>query len=595
MSRESAVSTPSPSRKHSIIDMYKRLFFQVRGHWKVFVISFIAVLCILFLQFIIPQLTQVTIDRVIPAKAFHMLPWLALGIIGGAVLLGVFNYISSYTMAYIGQQAIFKLRSELYQHIQSMDMAFFDRNRTGDLMSRVTNDVNMLQQIVSSGMMQILTGIFTFIAIAIYMLYTDWPLTLTLLFTFPFMFIFTRIFGKRMRTAYKTVQKSIAEVSNHLQDTLTAIRLIKSFSSEAYEAKRFQTRNDKNKEANLKSSRFRSAFAPVIDFFNYLGLVVVLVFGAWQVMKGDLTVGGIAAFLAYLRLLQNPIRQFSRMINMVQQAAAAYERIMEVMETKPKVADKTGALPLPPLYGEIAFHHVDFSYQNQVPVFTDFNLKIAAGKMTALVGSSGAGKSTVVSLIARFYDPQKGSVTIDGYNLRDIAIASLRKQMGIVTQDIFLLNGTIRDNIAYGKPEATDEAIIAAAKAANAHDFIEAFPDGYHSQIGERGVRLSGGQKQRLSIARAILKDPRLIILDEATASLDTESEKLIQDALNRLLKGRTSLVIAHRLSTIQAADTIIVMEKGRIIEAGNHQKLLARSGRYRELYDLQFSEASTY
>jgi subfamily B ATP-binding cassette protein MsbA len=439
---------------------------------------------------------------------------------------------------------------------------------------------------------QIFTDVITFVAIASYMLYVNWQLTTALLATFPLMILSTRFFGKRIRSAYKTVQESIANVSNHLQDTLSSIKLIKSFSNEEYETDRFSERNKRNMEANIGAVRLSATYAPVIDLLNNLGMVIVLVFGAWQVMRGDFSIGAIAAFLAYLRLLQNPIRHFSRIINVIQQAAAASERIFEILDTKPSVVEKENAVTLPPIRGHIVFRNVEFAYQENAPVLPDFNLEIEPGKVTALVGSSGAGKSTIAHLIARFYDPQKGSVTIDGYDLKDVTLASLRGQMGIVSQDILLLNGSIRENIAYGKPDATFEEIEAAAKAANAHEFIMSFPQGYESQVGERGVKLSGGQKQRLSIARALLKNPQLIILDEATSSLDTESEHLIQEALARLLVGRTCLVIAHRISTIQKADRIIVLEKGRVIESGTHAELIQLGGRYKHLYDLQFPQA---
>ncbi|TMV48083.1 ABC transporter ATP-binding protein [Paenibacillus mesophilus] len=578
-------------KDRTIRNMYKRMFFHVKGRWALMLLALACLIGNSLLEFVIPQLSRYTIDDVIPAGNYGALPWVALGVLGTAVLLGLFGYLSSNSLASVGQRAIFDLRNELYRHMQSLDMAFYDRNRTGDLMSRVTSDVGMLQQLVSSGMMQIVTDLFTFTAIALYMLYVDWQLTLLMLATFPLMILTTRKFSGRFRTSFKTVQQSVAEVSNHLQDTLSGIRVIKSFANEDYESGRFAERSETNMKANLRTVRLRAIYEPIIDLLNYLGMVAVLVFGAWQTMRGELTIGAIVAFLAYLRLLQNPIRHFSRILNTIQQSAAAYERIMEVLETKPEVTEKEDAIALPPIRGHIVFSGVGFSYRNDVPVLRDFNLEFNPGKVTALVGPSGAGKSTVAHLIARFYDPQQGTITIDGYSLKDIASKSLREQMGVVSQEIVLFNGTVRDNIMYGKPGATDEEIIAAAKAANAHDFISSFPKGYDSEIGERGVKLSGGQKQRLSIARAILKNPRLIVLDEATASLDTESEHLIQEALARLLAGRTCLVIAHRLSTIQSADRIVVLDQGTIAESGKHEELLQLNGKYRRLYDMQFPQ----
>ncbi|CAH1203505.1 Putative multidrug export ATP-binding/permease protein [Paenibacillus plantiphilus] len=575
----------------SIWSMYKRIFFQVRSQWPLLVVAGISILAVSLLEFVIPQLSQYTIDHLIPDKRYDALIWIALSVLGTAVLLALFNYMSGIAMATIGQNAVYQLRNQLYRHLQMLDVGFFDRNRTGDLMSRVTSDVGMLQQLVSSGMMSIVTDLFTFVAVAAYMMWMDWQLTLVVLATFPLMIVTTRFFTKRIRAAFKKIQESVAEVTNHLQDTLSSIRLMKSFSTEEYETERFAVRSRNNMSANIAAVKLRSVYEPIIDLLIFAGLAVVLILGAKGTMDGNLTVGTIVAFLAYLRLLQNPVRRFSRTLNTIQQSAAAYERIVEILETKPQVVEKADALELQQVQGDVEFHEVSFAYHNGVPVLKQFNFKLEAGKITAIVGSSGAGKSTITHLITRFYDPQQGTITIDGHPLPDISLTSLRKQMGIVSQDIVLLNGTIRENIVYGKPHASDEEVEAAARAAHAHEFIMSFPLGYESQIGERGVKLSGGQKQRLSIARAILKDPRLIILDEATSSLDTESEKAIQDALEHLLANRTSLVIAHRLSTIQRADRIYVLDKDGILEFGTHESLLAKQGKYKQLYDLQFPQ----
>ncbi|MBW7477559.1 ABC transporter ATP-binding protein/permease [Paenibacillus oenotherae] len=575
----------------SIWNMYKRIFFQVRSQWGLLVIAAVSIIAVSLLEFVIPQLSQYTIDRLIPEKRYDGLVWIALGVLGTAVLLAIFNYLSSIVMATIGQNAVYQLRNQLYRHLQMLDVSFFDRNRTGDLMSRVTSDVGMLQQLVSSGMMSIVTDLFTFIAVAAYMMWMDWQLTLVVLATFPVMIITTRFFSKRIRAAFKKIQESVAEVTNHLQDTLSSIRLMKSFSTEEYETERFAVRSRNNMNANIAAVKLRAVYEPIIDMLIFAGLAIVLILGAKGTMDGKLTVGTIVAFLAYLRLLQNPVRRFSRTLNTIQQSAAAYERIMEILETKSKVVEKENALELANVRGHVQFHDVSFAYNTGVPVLDQFNFELEAGKVTAIVGSSGAGKSTITHLMTRFYDPQQGSITIDGHPLTDVGLASLRRQMGIVSQDIVLLNGTIRENMVYGKPDATDEEVEAAARAAHAHDFIMSFPLGYESPIGERGVKLSGGQKQRLSIARAILKDPRLIILDEATSSLDTESEKAIQDALVHLLADRTSLVIAHRLSTIQRADRIFVLDKGQLLESGTHESLIANGGKYKQLYELQFPQ----
>ncbi|MFC5648553.1 ABC transporter ATP-binding protein [Paenibacillus solisilvae] len=576
----------------SIYGMFVSIYSHAKLEWKSLTAAVLCMSAMSLLQFAIPQLTRITIDRIIPDRAFDRLFLVCIGVLGAAALLGILGYISTSLIAAIGQKVLYKLRNDLYRHLQSLDVSFFDRSRIGDLMSRVTNDVNILQQMISSSMMQLISDLFTFTAIAIYMLWIDWRLTLLLLATFPFMILTTRLFGKRMRASFRIVQESVADVSDHLQNALTGIRLIKSFTTESYESERFSKRTEKNMDANIQVVRLRAAYEPIIDFLNFAGLAIVLVFGAWLAMKGQMTVGTIVAFIAYLRLLQNPIRHFSRIINTIQQAAAGYERIMEILNTKAEIVEKQDAAVLPPVEGRIVFHHVDFAYNSASPVLSKFNLELADGQITALVGSSGSGKTTIAHLIARFYDPQGGAITIDGYDLKEVTLSSLREQIGIVSQDIVLFNGTIIENIRYGSIHATDEEVRAAAKAANASGFIEAFPQGYETQIGERGMKLSGGQKQRISIARAILKNPRVIILDEATASLDTESEQHIQEALAGLLQGRTCLVIAHRLSTIQQADRIYVLEQGRIVEHGTHGELIQLAGRYRQLYELQFPQS---
>ncbi|MFC4779445.1 ABC transporter ATP-binding protein [Paenibacillus sp. GCM10023252] len=622
-------------KRGSIWEMYRRMFWQVKSQWGLMVMAMVSIVAVSLLEFVIPQLSQYTIDVVIPERRYSALVWIGLGVLGTALLLALFGYLCSLAMATVGQKAVYDLRGQLYRHLQSLDVAFFDRNRTGDLMSRVTSDVGMLQQLVSSGMMSIVTDLVTFFAVAGYMMWIDWQLTLLVLATFPFMFFATRLFSRRIRAAFRRIQESVAEVTNHLQDTLSSIRLMKAFSTEEEESERFAARSLVNREANLSAVKLRAVYEPLIDLLIYAGLAIVLIFGARQTMRGTMTVGTIVAFLAYLRLLQNPVRRFSRTLNTIQQSAAAYERIMEVLSTQPQIVDKADALELGEVRGHVVFRDVTFAYATggglgpagamsskrgsrlrvsdgrsvdesrqrgvaaestvsvakPVSVLEQFNFEMLPGEVTALVGSSGAGKSTITHLLTRFYDPQSGQVLIDGHDLTDVRIRSLRRQMGIVSQDIILLNGTIRENLMYGKPDASVAEVEAAARAAHAHEFIMSFPDGYDSQIGERGVKLSGGQKQRLSIARAILKDPRLIILDEATSSLDTESEKAIQDALDTLLVGRTSLVIAHRLSTIRRANRIYVLDKGQIIESGTHDTLLALGGRYKQLYELQFPQ----
>lgn len=568
---------------------------HTRTQWVLLMLGAVTVIAISILEFMIPQLTKVIIDQIIPEKRYYALLETGGLILLAALLLGIFNFSSSYVMTIVSQKAILQLRNKLHKHTLSLDLKFFDRNRTGDLMARLTSDVNQLQELVSADSLSIIADVITFAAIVGYLLYTDWQLALITLITLPFLFVTSRYFSLRMKNAYRAVRHISAQLNNSLQDTLSGIRMIKSFASEDAEAKQFEALSEQHRIAAVSASWSSATFSPIIDWLNYVGMTSVLLFGAWQVMHGNMTVGDIVAYLAYLRLLQAPIRSFSRMITKVQQSAAAFERIQEVLATVPEVYDKEGAIVLPPVKGQIVFDDVEFAYEEGHPILQNFQLRLPCNQTTALVGSSGSGKSTIAYLIARLYDVQRGDIYIDSYPLTEVTVKSLRQQMGIVSQDVILLNGTIRENIAYGKPQASDDEIKAAAHAANAHEFISAFPLGYDTPIGERGVMLSGGQKQRLSIARAFLTNPRILILDEATAALDTESEQHIQHALSVLLPGRTCLVIAHRLSTIQNADQIVVLEHGQIVELGNHENLLRRNGRYKELYEMQFPTKSNF
>ncbi|MGM1047240.1 MAG: ABC transporter ATP-binding protein [Bacillota bacterium] len=586
------------SRAHHFITlrtMVKEMFLHTKTQWGLLVLGAVSVLAISILEFIIPQLTKNIIDQIIPDKRYHALLETGILILLAALLLGVFNFASSYVMTLVSQKAIFQLRNKLYQHTLSLDLKFYDRNRTGDLMARLTGDVNQLQELVSANSFSIVADVITFAAIVGYLFYTDWQLALLTLITLPLLFVTSRFFSLRIKSAYRSVRQVSADLNNSLQDTLSGIRMIKSFASEDTEAEQFSRLSEHHRKATVSASRLSAIFSPIIDWLNYVGMTLVLLFGAWQAMHGHMTVGDIVAYLAYLRLLQAPIRSFSRLITKVQQSAAAFERIQEVLATVPEVYDREGAIVLPPVKGEIVFDDVEFAYEEGQPILQNFHLRLRHNQTTALVGSSGSGKSTIAYLIARLYDVQQGDIYIDGHPLTEVTVKSLRQQMGIVSQEVVLLNGTIRENIAYGNPQATAEEIKAAAVAANAHEFITAFSQGYDTPIGERGVKLSGGQKQRLSIARAFLTNPRILILDEATAALDTESEQHIQRALSLLLPGRTCLVIAHRLSTIQGADQIVVLEHGQIMEMGNHETLLRREGRYKALYDMQFPTKYTF
>jgi subfamily B ATP-binding cassette protein MsbA len=588
------VATNDPGQlpeRSSVVVLCKRLYSYIWQNKSPVIVALGIIVCLSFLQILIPQITRYVIDYVIPAKQFNLLPWVAGAILLISLLIGILNYFRSYMMSLFGQRTIDNLRNDLYKHIQKLSISFFNSQRTGDLMTRLSQNVNTIGNLVTADIADILADSITFVVIAGYLLSADWQLTLLLLVTWPLIVYFTQVFGKSMRGAYWDVQIQAAAVNDHLQDTITNIDIIKSFGNEGYEINRFSNQSRNYMEANIRAVRLWSMFFPIIDVLNNLSSLIVLVFGSWEVMVGRLTIGELAAFLAYINQMNQPIRRFSKVINLIQRVVVALDRIFEILDTKPEVIEKEDAINLTSAKGSLRFENVEFSYNTDVPVLRNFNLDIKPGMTVALVGSSGAGKSTVAKLAARFYDPQEGRILIDEDDLRDVSLESLREHMGIVSQDTLLLYGTIRDNIAYGKLDGTDQEIEDAAKAANAHDFITSFPDGYNSIVGERGVNLSGGQKQRLAIARVLLKNPRFIVLDEATSALDTESEHLIQESLEKLFKGRTCLVIAHRLSTIQRADLIVVMEQGRIVETGTHVELISKGGRYAHLHAIQFPQ----
>jgi subfamily B ATP-binding cassette protein MsbA len=588
------VATNDPGNlpeRASVKMLCQRLFSYILRNKSPLFLALGMVFCLSFLQILIPQITRYVIDVVIPEKKFNLLPWVAAAILLISLLMGVLNFFRSYLMSVFGQRTIDNLRNDLYRHLQKLSISFFNNQRTGDLMTRLSQNVNTIGNLVTADIADILADSFTFVVIVGYLITADWQLTLLLLVTWPLIVYFTQVFGLSMRSAYWDVQLQAAAVNDRLQDTITNINIIKSFGNEDYEINRFSEQSRNYMEANIHAVRLWSVFFPIIDILNNLSSVIVLVFGSWEVMVGRLTIGELAAFLAYINQMNQPIRRFSKVINLIQRVVVALDRIFEILDTKPEVIEKENAVNLTSVKGSIRFENVEFAYNKEETVLHNFNLEIKPGMTVALVGSSGAGKSTVAKLAARFYDPQNGRILIDDYDLRDVTQESLREHIGIVSQETLLLYGTVRDNIAYGKLDATDREIEEAAKAANAHDFIMSFPDGYNSLIGERGANLSGGQRQRLAIARVLLKNPQFIVLDEATSALDTESEHLIQESLEKLFKGRTSLVIAHRLSTIQKADLIVVMEQGRIVETGTHTELIAKGGRYAHLQAIQFPQ----
>jgi subfamily B ATP-binding cassette protein MsbA len=568
--------------------LLRRIFEYVWRNQLILLLALGIIFCLSIFQVLIPQIARYSIDVVIPEKKLNLLPFIAAATLLIAIFRGILDYFRIYLMSLFGQKIVESIRNDLYQHIQKLSISFFDNQRTGDLMSRMSENVNTIGTLISSDISEILVDSLVVLVIIVYLLSVDWQLALLLIVTWPLQIYITKIFSNFIQGAYQDVEHQAAEINNHIQDTVSNINAIKSFGNEKYEIDRFSEQSRNYMQVNIKAIRLWSIFVPTIDTINIIGSLIVLVVGSWAVIADRLTVGELTAFFAYTNQVSRPILRFSKILNILQKALVSSDRIFAILETEPEVKEQDNAIALTSVQGRMRFEEVDFAYRQGKTIIHNFTLDIQPGMTIALVGSSGSGKSTIAKLAARFYDPKNGRILIDDQDLRDISLDSLRSHLGIVSQDTLLLYGTIRDNIAYGKLEATDAEIEAAAKAANAHDFIMSFPDGYNSIIGERGVKLSGGQRQRLAIARVLVKNPQFVILDEATSALDTESEKLIQESLTQLLKGRTSLVIAHRLSTIQNADLIVVLEGGKILESGNHAELMTKEGRYLELQNMQ-------
>jgi len=499
------------------------------------------------------------------------------------------SIIQGFIMVYIGQSLIYDMRSQVYQHLQRLSLKFFEDRQTGDVMSRVVNDVDSLAEVIVGPIVYFITDVFSLFFVLYFCLSWDWKLTLLALIAAPMLILVTRFFGRILRKNFLELRQKIGELNGLLQDNISGIRVIKGFTKENHELEKFNKKSRENYEVRVRLGKLFRVFRPIIELLNQVGTIVVLCYGSILVFRGDIGPGIFVTFFRYLPRLYGPITGLSRFYNHIQQALASSERVFEVLDTQPEIKDAPDAISLETTKGEVEFKNVDFSYDNEIEVLKDINLKANPGQMIAFVGPSGSGKTTLTNLIPRFYDTTKGDIFIDGNNLRKLKVEDLRKQIGIVQQDPFLFNDTIKANIAYGKLGASDEEIVKAAKAANAHDFIMDLPKEYDTEVGERGIKLSGGQKQRLSIARAILADPKILILDEATSSVDTETEILIQNAINNLVKDRTTFVVAHRLSTIQHADQIFVLDNGKIAETGKHEELLAKDGLYKRLYEVQF------
>jgi ABC-type multidrug transport system fused ATPase/permease subunit len=574
------------------LKVLKRLFKLLGPYWKVLLLSAVLLLAHTGIELVPPLIQRRIIDQVIELRDVGLLGPLVGWLVGVYAAQHLVSIGDNYVRHVVGERFILDLRVRLYDYLQRLSLSFFEKTSTGELMSRVTNDVNALEHFVTHGSAFALANLLRLLGAAVLLFTLDWQLTLWVLAPVPVLALGLRLYNQRARPVYRSVRDRLGDINARLQDSLAGIKVIQAFGQEERELERFAQESKDYYHTRVRSIRYWSTFFPAIGFVASWGTVAVLGAGAWLVLQGRMSIGTLVAFLSYLNALYGPIHTLVEVDDTFQQAIGAGERVFELLDEDPEIVDAPDAVDLPPLQGHVSFEHVYFGYSTGDQVLRDVTFDIAPGEMVALVGRSGAGKTSIANLLCRFYDPLGGCVRVDGTDLRHVTRSSLRRQTAVVLQDTFLFNSTVRENLLYGQPNASDAEMVAAAKAAYAHEFIAALPKGYDTEIGERGVRLSGGQKQRLALARAILADPRILILDEATSSVDAEAEYLIQQALDSVLKGRTALVIAHRLSTIRNASKIIALEEGRILEIGDHGELMERQGLYSQLYRRQLELA---
>jgi subfamily B ATP-binding cassette protein MsbA len=571
---------------------YRRLLRYVRPYRGRMLLGMFALVVGTLLGLVMPLVIRAVVDVVFVQQSLAMLNQFTALLTLIFMAQAFFSFINRYTIAYVGERVVADLRTQLFGHLVTFSLRFFSERRTGEIVSRLTNDVTTLQAAVTDNLVSMLQQTLTLLGGVIFLFWLDWRLTGIILSGIPVITLTMVFLGRKIRRAAAQVQDRLAEASGVLDESLGGIRTVKSFARVEYEQARFAERVAASFEAALRRIRITATLAPVIGFMAFMSITITIWFGGYEVIQGRLSPGGLVAYIIYTMLVAGPIAAFSGLYSQFQAALGATTRIFELLDTAPDIIDAPDAVELPEIIGRVSFDEVSFEYNTNLPVLHQLSVQVQPGQLVALVGPSGAGKTTLINLIPRFYDVSGGAIAIDGNDIRRVTGHSLRRQIGIVPQETLLFSDTIGQNIRYGKLDATQAEIEAAAKAANAHDFIMAAPEGYQTLVGERGIKLSGGQRQRVAIARAILKDPHILILDEATSSLDSESEQLVQEALDRLMRGRTTFVIAHRLSTIIKADWILVLNEGRVVEQGTHPDLLKQGGLYHKLHSMQFKDA---
>ena len=573
------------------VDGYKRLLSYLKPYKKLLMLSVFFMILVSLSNLVVPWIIKDVIDRVLENKDLGMLYIIIVVILVTFFIRALTTFGHRYLMGYIGQAVIMDIRNALYHHLQRLSIAYYDRRRTGDIMSNLTNDISALQTAIVTDFITLVQESAIFIGSFGSMIYLQWKLTVLCLIIVPLVSYVIKFFGKKLHNSGKDVQETLADVTSMLQETIQGVRIVRSFNRGAYEEKRFQKINKLSFTAAVRAIRQQSQMTPFVEFLAAIAVCTIIWYGGVSVIDGVMSTGELIAFLIYAINLANPTRRVAESVGNIQKSLAAADRVFSILDEQPEIQNKEDAKDIDVKAGRVEARHVSFSYEMGNPVLTDLNFVAEPGQTIALVGPSGSGKTTIANLLPRFYDVTGGGIYIDGMDIRESTISSLREHIGLVPQDTLLFNTTIKENILYGRLDATDEEVWEAVKAANAEKFIRGLPNGIETKVGDRGLVLSGGQRQRIAIARAILKDPAILILDEATSALDTESEKIVQDALEKLMVGRTSFVIAHRLSTVKNANQIFVLNNGHIEESGTHDELMHEGGLYYELYTMSMKE----
>jgi ATP-binding cassette subfamily B protein len=561
-----------------------------RKYWGGLLLAFLCLLASTALSLVVPWIIRKAIDIVTENGDRSFLTWAGSAVIVASALSGITAYVNSYLSELVSQKSAYDIRNALYDRLQRLSFAFHDQTQTGELMSRATADVEAVRLFLARGMLGLVYLVILFIGVAAILVIMDWRLAALSLAFIPLIGLTTIIVSRRLRPLWLKIQKLLGVLGTTLEENLTGVRIVKAFSHQKEEGQKFATQARQLYDAEITTDRQMAFNFPLMVFLVSLPTALILWYGGRQVIAGNLTIGGLTQFMFYMGLMAMPIRRLGFLTNLMSRSTSAGQRIIEILDTESAVKEKPDAVELSDVRGEVTFRNVSFSYNSLSPVLNGVSFSAEPGQLVALIGGSGSGKSTIASLIPRFYDVTSGNIAIDGIDIRDVTLASLRRNIGIVQQDIFLFSDTIRENIAYGAVDASEEEIIAAAKVARLHDFIQGLPDGYNTWVGERGITLSGGEKQRLAIARTILIDPKILILDDSTSSVDAETEYFIRLALDKLIKGRTTFIITHRLSIIRNADLILALKDGEVVERGTHSELMAKNRIYAQIYHSQLS-----